>query len=87
MHKKSRVLAVSGIIGVVALVPGLGSRVLSASGEAAAVAPQAAPTTAAPPGAPDPNLYPFGVPAGGVGVQVPPPPGSPTLSPTIATRV
>ena len=87
MHKKSRVLAVSGIIGVVALVLGLGSRVLSASGEAAAVAPQAAPTTAAPPGAPDPNLYPFGVPAGGVGVQVPPPPGSPTLSPTIATRV
>src|SRR3981081_760160 len=86
MHKKSRVLASTGIIAVVALVLGLGSRVLSASGETAAVAPQAAPTTTAPPGAPDPNLYPFGVPAGGVGVQVPPPPGSPTLSPTIATK-
>src|SRR5882762_3474135 len=86
MYKKSRVLAVTGIISVVALALGLGSRVLSASGETAVVARQAAPTTTAPPGAPDPNLYPFGVPAGGVGVQVPPPPGSPTLSPTIATK-
>src|SRR4030088_3388991 len=86
MHKTPRVLASTGIIGVVALVLGLGSRVLSASGETAAVAPKAAPTTTGPPGAPDPNLYPFGVPAGGVALQVPPPPGSPTLSPTIATK-
>jgi hypothetical protein len=86
MRKKSRVLAATGIIVVVALVLGLGARVMSASSESAAVVPQVGPTSTAPPAAPDPNLYPLGVPAGGVGVQVPPPPGSPTLSPTIATK-
>ena len=85
MHKKSRVLVSTGIV-VVALVLGLGSRVLSASGKSPAVAPQAGQTTTARPAAPDPNLYPFGVPTGGVAVQVPPPPASPTLSPTIATK-
>src|SRR5437588_7814882 len=85
MHKKSRVLVSTGIV-VVALVLGLGSRVLSASGKSAAVAPQAGRTTTAPPAAPDPNLYPFGVPTGGVAVQVPPPPASPTFAPTIATK-
>jgi hypothetical protein len=32
------------------------------------------------------NLYPFGAPAGGPAVKVPPPPEEPTLSPTIATK-
>ncbi|MDX6227585.1 MAG: hypothetical protein QOI76_975 [Frankiales bacterium] len=36
--------------------------------------------------APDPNLYPFGMPSGGPIVKVPSPPGAPTLSPTIATK-
>ena len=32
------------------------------------------------------GMYPFGKPSGGVAVNVPPPPESPTLSPTIATK-
>ncbi|HEX4680257.1 MAG TPA: hypothetical protein VH210_13750 [Gaiellaceae bacterium] len=35
---------------------------------------------------PDPNLYPFGAPTGHGDYTVPPPPGSPTLVPTIATK-
>jgi hypothetical protein len=81
--RKYRVPFATSIV-VVGLVVGLGPRVLPASGNPAAVA-QAGPTTTAP-AAPDPNLYPFGAPAGGVAVQVPSPPGSPTLSPTIATK-
>jgi hypothetical protein len=45
---------------------------------AAAVAPEA--------GKADPNLYPFGPPTGGAAFDVPPPPESPTLVPTIATK-
>jgi hypothetical protein len=43
----------------------------------------AAPTTAQ---APDPNLYPFGAPTGNGDFKVPPPPGAPTLVPTIGTK-
>jgi hypothetical protein len=32
------------------------------------------------------NLYPFGVPTGGIAVHVPPPPTQPTLSPTYTTK-
>src|SRR5829696_1976289 len=32
------------------------------------------------------GMYPFGKPSGGVAINVPPPPGQPTLSPTIATK-
>jgi hypothetical protein len=43
-------------------------------------------TAAAAAGTSDPNQYPFGAPSGGPTVQVPSPPESPTLSPTIATK-
>jgi hypothetical protein len=38
------------------------------------------------PAAGNANLYPFGAPSGGHAVNVPSPPGDPTLSPTIATK-
>jgi hypothetical protein len=53
----------------------------------AASKPKAIAATAAPAaGKADPNQDPFGAPAGGPTVNVPPPPESPTLSPTIATK-
>ncbi|MDX6629888.1 MAG: hypothetical protein QOH00_2134, partial [Gaiellales bacterium] len=50
--------------------------------KAHATAASAAPAA----GKADPSQYPFGAPAGGPTVNVPPPPEAPTLSPTITTK-
>jgi hypothetical protein len=94
MFRTSRVLAGTGVVGALSLVwlgIGLGG-VFTASGAPTATTPTATPAitsttaTPTPSGSVDPNLYPFGAPSGGPTVQVPSPPGDPTLSPTIATK-
>ncbi|MEY2462233.1 MAG: hypothetical protein QOH64_371, partial [Acidimicrobiaceae bacterium] len=76
-------LAIAALVAL-AILPGTGG---VASTQAVALPAQATSVPAAPPsnGA-DPTLYPFGAPTGNGAFQVPPPPESPTLSPTIATK-
>jgi len=62
-----------------------GATLVVGAAVALAVAVTAATAATARPAA-DPNLYPFGEPSGGISVKVPPPPGSPTLSPTYTTK-
>jgi hypothetical protein len=89
-YMRPRILLVSGA----ALLAGAAVWLTVPSGNAGAAAtkvaattPSVTTTTAAPAaGASDPNLFPFGAPSGGPTVQVPSPPGAPTLSPTIATK-
>jgi hypothetical protein len=61
---------------------GAASDQAGAASKTKAIAATAAPAA----GKADPNQDPFGAPAGGPTVNVPPPPESPTLSPTIATK-
>jgi hypothetical protein len=91
--RTSRVVAGAGVVAAGALVwvaLGLGGA-FSASSEAGTPTARTtvthpATTTQAQSTNSDPNRYPFGSPSGGVGVNVPSPPGEPTLAPTIATR-
>ena len=80
--------------GLAALLAGVAVWLVLANGNAGAADKAASTsttsTTAAPTppalGGSDTNLYPFGAPAGGVAVKVPPPPTEPTLSPTYTTK-
>src|SRR5712691_4407575 len=90
MFRTSRVLAGTGVIGALAavwLAVSLGG-VFTASGATGTTTTTtpAATSTANKQSSGDPNLYPFGAPSGGQAINVPSPPGAPTLSPTIATK-
>jgi hypothetical protein len=97
MFRWSRVTTAAGVVGAAALVSialGVGG-VFGASGASgSSKALDASSTSNASTGTMqmvanstcDQNMFPFGCPTGGVGVKVPPPPQSPTLSPTITTK-
>jgi hypothetical protein len=82
LHLRPRVL----LFAAAALVTGAALWLPLAVGGAGAVDKRAASPAAARGTAADPNLYPFGVPTGNGDFKVPPPPGQPTLVPTIATK-
>src|SRR6266850_442392 len=90
MSVNSRTLSLTLHAGLVTLVGtgvvlGLGINGAVAVGKPGAR--HAKPAAAPPPsGKSDPNLYPFGAPSGHGDFTVPPPPESPTLVPTIATK-
>jgi hypothetical protein len=88
MRKMTRVPVGSSVVAVGAIALTVTGAV-TASGASvtttAAKAPVASAARVAVPAA-DKNLYPFGVPQGGIAVPVPAPPGEPTLSPTITTK-
>jgi hypothetical protein len=90
MPLSSRTRSLTLLAGLVTLVGtgvvlGLGSNGAVAVGKPGAR--HAKPAPAPPPsGKSDPNLYPFGAPSGHGDFTVPPPPESPTLVPTIATK-
>ena len=90
MSRASRLLTGAGVVAAVALVWfALGvAGVVGASGASKARTTSATTTPSRTTSAvrSDPNLYPFGVPSGGVAVKVPPPPTEPTLSPTYTTK-
>ena len=85
--KRSRVLAVTGVAAAGSVALSLGV-VLPASGAPATAAASARPAAATVTrnAGTDPNQYPFGAPSGGIAVNVPPPPGEQTLSPTYTTK-
>jgi hypothetical protein len=92
-YLRPRILLASGatlLAGAALWLTVPGGNAGAAAAKVAATTPSVATTTtttAAPAtGAADPNLFPFGAPSGGPGVQVPSPPEAPTLSPTIATK-
>jgi hypothetical protein len=82
------------LVGVAALIAGLAAWLVFADGNAGATGKAASAGTTHVTATPvalktrtaGPNNYPFGAPSGGHAVNVPSPPGEPTLSPTIATK-
>jgi hypothetical protein len=85
------VVAALGLAGVSAVSATTTPTPTPSASTPASTAPSASPsasssaTTTVPNGS-DKNYFPFGAPTGGPAVTVPPPPGAPTLSPTIATK-
>src|SRR5690349_24377306 len=90
MPKKTRVRVGSGVVAAGAVALSLAGAATASGASATTAAAQAkapAATAARRAGTSvDKNLYPFGMPAGGTAVTVPPPPGAPTLSPTYTTK-
>ena len=92
MSLKSYVRPRTWLAGGAALVVAATASLVLTGGDAGAVdqasSTSAAPAAAAPAAAqaPDPKLYPFGAPTGNGDYKVPPPPGAPTLVPTIGTK-
>jgi hypothetical protein len=92
MSLKSNVRPRTWLAGGAALLAAATVSLVLTGGDAGAVdqasSTSAAPAAAAPAAAqaPDPKLYPFGAPTGNGDYKVPPPPGAPTLVPTIGTK-
>ncbi|MDP9337171.1 MAG: hypothetical protein M3Q30_28180, partial [Actinomycetota bacterium] len=76
---------VAGAVIWLALVDGNAGAASDQAGAAKKTSATAA-TAASAAGKADPNMYPFGAPTGNGDFKVPPPPESPTLVPTIATK-
>ena len=74
------------LAGGAALAAGVALWFAFAEGSAGGTTEATATPVAAQVNKPNANVYPFGVPSGGVAVKVPPPPTEPTLSPTYTTK-